>query len=300
MNNTFSDIIGNIAEIIECYPIEYACHPLAGQRILQQNNNESSSPLGKIGHSHTFYQYVCVQEAKNSYITINSQKYPLVAGMVCMIKPGTLHTISADGEYSIRMIEFKFNPISDNVRKAIDQFPDIAYDTEGKVAQILSQLITEYRDKAYNDCMTDIKIAELIVTLSRICSHDTSISISKANIYENKQKLFIPVLDYITENFAQDISIETLAKIAHMEKGYFTKQFKKCFDITPGSYVQAVRLSRALNMLEYADKSVEAIGAEVGFANVNSFIRAFKAKYNKTPKEYRNAIKIDMAQKYKE
>ena len=82
-----------------------------------------------------------------------------------------------------------------------------------------------------------------------------------------------------------------------MEKGYFIKQFKKCFNITPMNYIQAVRINRSLNLIEYTDMSIAKIEEEIGFLNQNSFIKAFKSLYSVTPNDYRKKIRIDINKK---
>ena len=54
------------------------------------------------------------------------------------------------------------------------------------------------------------------------------------------------------------------------------------------TYLNDYRLSMAARLLLSTEDSVLTISQQVGFENLSHFNRAFKKKYNKTPREYRN------------
>ncbi len=65
--------------------------------------------------------------------------------------------------------------------------------------------------------------------------------------------------------------------------------------VSPQRYVNKVRLEKAKELLESGVLSVKEISAEIGFPNVSSFCRGFKARYGTTPREYRKIhLRMDL------
>ena len=221
----------------------------------------------------------------------------MMPGVLYMVKPGILHEIIGDASYKMKLIEVKFFVENENFSKIVKLLPDVIGDKDNKILNILKELTYEYKSKAYNDDMVYIKIMEFFITLQRLYNSGNELHTLKINRYMKNQEKFFPVLDYITEHFSSPITIDDLAGIVYMEKGYFIKQFKKCFNITPMNYIQAVRINRALNLIEYTDMSISKISEEIGFLNQNSFFKAFKSLYSVTPNDYRKKIRIDINKK---
>jgi len=99
------------------------------------------------------------------------------------------------------------------------------------------------------------------------------------------------VRDYIDSCFNEDISLETLSKIALMSPFHLLRQFRKNYHITPHQYLINRRLDRAKNSITYSNASLADICFMTGFRDVSSFSKLFKRRFGLSPQQYRLAIK---------
>lgn len=93
--------------------------------------------------------------------------------------------------------------------------------------------------------------------------------------------------DYIQSNYAQPISLQSLAEHLHLSEGYLSRYFKTSFCMNFTDYLKQVRLSNALEELLYTDRNITMIAYDNGFSSVSFFNRIFKAEYGKTPSSFR-------------
>jgi AraC-like DNA-binding protein len=98
-------------------------------------------------------------------------------------------------------------------------------------------------------------------------------------------------LNYIHENYMNDIHISDIANTCNLSQYYFMKFFKKHLGITCTEYVNVYRLDIASKLLNTTDKSITEISFETGFNSVSYFNKFFKEKFKVTPKEFRNTNK---------
>ena len=96
--------------------------------------------------------------------------------------------------------------------------------------------------------------------------------------------------DYINDHYTEDLTLENLAAICGLSKGYFTKCFTKMFTCSPSSYIAMVRISNAKVLLETTMLSVKEIAHKVGYNRSSTFCDAFKRETDMTPNEYRASI----------
>ena len=66
----------------------------------------------------------------------------------------------------------------------------------------------------------------------------------------------------------------------------FYAKFKNCFGMPPASYIRAVRLETAAQLLEKDVGTITQIAKQVGYNSTAQFSRAFKDKYGVSPKKY--------------
>lgn len=99
-------------------------------------------------------------------------------------------------------------------------------------------------------------------------------------------------LDYIEDNLAEDIKIETLANVAALSPYYFQRLFARLVKKPVNEYVKLRRLAKACEALKNKGKRILDIALDCGFSEHANFTRAFKGAYRITPDEYRDCLVI--------
>jgi AraC-like DNA-binding protein len=95
------------------------------------------------------------------------------------------------------------------------------------------------------------------------------------------------IYQYILNNFASEISLEQIAKVAHLTPNGFCRYFKARVKKTFSRFLMEVRIGHACKLLAETDKSVAQICYECGFNNFSNFNRHFKFIVNRTPLNHR-------------
>jgi transcriptional regulator GlxA family with amidase domain len=96
---------------------------------------------------------------------------------------------------------------------------------------------------------------------------------------------------WLADHLAQPFCAQDLAAACHA--GYRTvhRRFSAAAGMSPQEYVQALRVERAKELLEGGALSIEAIVAEVGYADLPSFRRLFARLVGLSPAQYRRRFR---------
>jgi AraC family transcriptional regulator len=95
------------------------------------------------------------------------------------------------------------------------------------------------------------------------------------------------VLDYISDNISEEITLERLAAIAGYSAFHFARKFALAMGISPGRYISQRRLENAMTELAAGKLPLAEIALNARFSSQASFTRAFHRATGTTPKEYR-------------
>ena len=98
---------------------------------------------------------------------------------------------------------------------------------------------------------------------------------------------FEPVLEYTKINYKMPISINKIAKVAHLQPEYFCRKFKQYMGQTYLEYLNDVRISHIYKDLINTNDTLCSILEAHGFTNTKLFYRIFKEKFKCTPKHIR-------------
>jgi len=98
------------------------------------------------------------------------------------------------------------------------------------------------------------------------------------------------VLNFLSENYAEQLSLEKVAGRLHMNPSYFSRFFHKATGSKFFDFINRLRVSRACDLLLRSDKQISEICYEVGYNNLSNFNRQFRKLKNLSPKEYRHDI----------
>lgn len=95
------------------------------------------------------------------------------------------------------------------------------------------------------------------------------------------------VLEYVMENFRNDIKLEDVAAEASMSPTSFCRYFKNRTNKTVMQFINEIRIGYAHKMLLETQYNVEQICYECGFKNVSNFYEQFQKVTGTSPFKFR-------------
>ncbi|MFF3124846.1 GlxA family transcriptional regulator [Streptomyces sp. NPDC057908] len=103
------------------------------------------------------------------------------------------------------------------------------------------------------------------------------------------------VQHWITEHPGDDLSVEALAARARLSPRHFARAFQAETGLTPGRYVDRVRLEHARRLLEDTTDGVTGISRACGYGTPEAMRRAFTKALGTAPAEYRRRFRTQPA-----
>jgi AraC family transcriptional regulator len=97
----------------------------------------------------------------------------------------------------------------------------------------------------------------------------------------------IPALVHIQAHLDQDLSLDALADHVGLSKYHFHELFQSATGETPKAYVERLRLEWAAVQLRIRRVSIVDVALECGYRNHETFSRAFRGRFQTSPREYR-------------
>ncbi|MBN1676233.1 MAG: helix-turn-helix domain-containing protein [Kiritimatiellae bacterium] len=82
-------------------------------------------------------------------------------------------------------------------------------------------------------------------------------------------------------------SVAGLAEQSGYSKDHFIRLFRTYRKVTPGEYVIRARIQSARNLLAFSGQSVTEVAEQLGYPDLYSFCKQFKARTGLTPSEFR-------------
>jgi transcriptional regulator GlxA family with amidase domain len=107
---------------------------------------------------------------------------------------------------------------------------------------------------------------------------------------ECESEVLRPLLDWVVANLADDHSVESLARRAHMSSRTFARRFRDEMGTTPHNWLIQQRVAAAEELLERTERPVEWVAAEVGFGNAAALRHHFTRTRGISPQQYRRSF----------
>ena len=94
-------------------------------------------------------------------------------------------------------------------------------------------------------------------------------------------------INFIEQNFQNDISIEDVAAVCGINRSYLGRIFRTSTGRSPQEFLIQYRMTKAAELLKLTTLSIGDIGSAVGYENALHFSRAFKNVYGVSPRTWR-------------
>lgn len=301
-------------------------HPhMAGHQIVLKSNLEETTQHGSEGFPAALYETVfrskmlryvplhwhkelqlCLILTGRVRFSINQKEVEAGAGDVIFINSQVIHSATSisndEEEASYCCINFAYemvggfhgslmerNFVLPFLRNEQNDFLLISEKSEeGLLEEISSKMLhirklfKETEPERYFDIFSELVLIwkELVRWLHKT---EDQPSTRRPEDYETSRE----VISYIEKNLGEKLTLDLIAKEVCLSKWECSRRFKRIAGESVWSYLISARMAKAVELLLYSRKSVERIGFEVGFPNVNLFIRQFKKEFRTTPGQFR-------------
>ncbi|APH03236.1 helix-turn-helix transcriptional regulator [Janibacter sp. FSL W8-0316] len=109
---------------------------------------------------------------------------------------------------------------------------------------------------------------------------------------EDQNRRLLRARDAMDRDYASELDIPSLARVALMSPAHFSRQFTATFGETPHRYLQRRRIERAMTLLRDHDRSVTEVALAVGYDSLGTFSRTFRRVTGRTPSDFRDEAPI--------
>lgn len=102
------------------------------------------------------------------------------------------------------------------------------------------------------------------------------------------------IFELIESEYNEPLTLTHLSSAAGMTPKYFCRFFKQATHRSPMDYVSFYRVEMACYEIAATEKNVTEIAMDMGYPDVNYFIRMFKKYKGLTPGQYMTAIRLSL------
>lgn len=273
------------------------------------NSNENfhihkvgSSVEARKPHTHDYFQVYYVSRGTLVHFLGDSSSR-LSHGDMFIVPPGVTHYIIPDRDAVFYSLSFmndfidndasQQNKLASNFLKnmqtenihSIRPRLSIVSDEIIHVENIMEHILEEFTRKplGYNETIYSYTIL-LLTYIARNYFENEKTDI--ANHFDDKKQFVLHCVEYIKNNFTDNISLEEISKRSAMSKSSFCTIFKKITGYSFNSYLNLCRVKKAAELIK-KDYKITGIYGLCGYNDFSSFYRNFKKIMGVSPYEYK-------------
>lgn len=181
---------------------------------------------------------------------------------------------AAGRPYRLRFVSFRLGALAPWFARLRAEFgPILRMPSEGEASAVLQELIRRFRARDFRDRFQESEfLHRLLVALYReqVAAAQTRDPIEFG-------------YHYLRDNFRSPLNLKELAERCGVSREHFIRAFGKRYGEPPGEMLRRLRLEQAHRMLRATLMPVRDVAPACGFADANSFCRAYRLRYGTTP-----------------
>ncbi len=252
-------------------------------------------------HTHDYFQIYYIAKGSLTHYLGNSSSH-LSHGDMFIIPPNTTHHIIPYPDtvfYSFSFMsdflgeQTKANRLALNFLRIIQSSDEkkirakISLNSENilYIESIMEHILDEFEEKPHGYDETIRAYSIILITMLERAYLDT-VEHELPNYFESNKQYVLHCIEYIQNNFADDLSLEEMSKRSTLSKSSFCTIF---YNLTGKSFNNYLNMCRIKKATEYIKKGykITAVYGLCGYNDFSTFYRNFKKIMGVSPKEYK-------------
>ncbi|WP_136607866.1 helix-turn-helix domain-containing protein [Paenibacillus dokdonensis] len=274
------------------------------KRLLNEHYLSQSSPFRIFRHRidgavevhwHEFFEMALVLEGSGTHV-LNGKSMPLEAGSLFLVTPADFHEIIPDPGRVIVLYDVVFT--QHMLRQELFQWlfqssTERVYDLneqEWKAFRAEFDRMWEESEQRQtgSDWVAQGALERVLIDLARLGTSEGQDYPAGGHLHPSIRA----AVTYIQHHFREPLTLHHVARHAGLSDSYFSECFRKQLGLPFQVFVQEQRLQFASSLLRLTELPVTEVCFASGFRTLNHFERAFKKKYNRTPRELRGRKRL--------
>ena len=254
--------------------------------LLNASSSRYEGDWPSIPHSHAFTELFYVRDGRGEFL-LEDKIYPISKDDLIIVNPHITHTEISKGTpplsyftVGVEGVCFSFN----------DQKEYRIFNCRKKEADLLfyfNSLFQELDKQSEGyEKICNYLLHILILQLQRIT--DSPFELITAQ-HPSKECAYIK--RYLDSNYSENITLDHLSALSHLNKYYLSHEFTKYYGISPINYLSRKRIDVCKELLENTDYGISDIAHLVGFSSQSYLSQSFRKSCGMTAGTYRKLKK---------
>lgn len=164
-------------------------------------------------------------------------------------------------------------PLFARIRQDYGSIVSMGPDREASA--LYEELVRRFKDRTFSD---RLHVAELI--------HRMLIALYREQVQQSRSSDPIEFgHEYLRSHYRSPVNLKMIADKCGVSREHFIRVFTRRYGESPGALLRRLRLEQAKLQLSISpDKPVEDVALDCGYASANTFCRAYRIAYGKSPR----------------
>lgn len=229
-----------------------------------------------------YYLFLVTEGAAT--LRMQGKEHPVKVGDLFFGFPGCPYELESDCSFRYLYISFFGSCVSQIFERLKIRIEEPVYRGFGKVSEFWFSAISRLNQKNADFLSESV----ILYTLSFIGGDNEDGEIKKTG-----NTIFEMILEYVNNHYREhSLSLSSVASVFFYTDGYLSSTFKKNMGLGFNQYVNQLRITYALRLIEDGQRSVRKISSECGFSDPLYFSKVFKKNVGVSPSEYQTKVNL--------
>ena len=239
-----------------------------------------------ITHVHGYFELIFVMDGEINIQTENAD-ISVKAGNMAIMMPYEIHGFKTLDSSKMLVMEFPVEYIAE-YKKLFEgkTFKSPVVDMSSLLQEMVYELITEQNKSIFDKKAIIYRAVSEFMKKTEL----TEFGAIPSDIFRRAVK-------YISENFAEDISQQSVASAIGVSTEHLSRVLSRQQNFGFIEIVNSARIKEAKKLMEETSMSVADVAFTVGFGSIRNFNRICKKYFNCTPTDLRKSEKVEFMTK---